>query len=685
MFFGGIGGLTAFFPEQIHANEYKPPVVLTDIRLFNDPVPVGEGSILDRAIWATDALTLRHDQKIVSFEFAALGYAAPEHNRYRYQLEGFDDKWTPVDSSRRFVTYTSLPAGTYTFRVQGSNDDGIWSDQEVALQITVAPPWWATWWFRLLVLALALGVVVAISRWRVHNMKERNRQLEVLVAERTHELSIAKERAEAASQAKSGFLANMSHELRTPLNGILGYAQILQRSSSLTSAQQDGVQTIYQSGKHLLTLINDVLDLAKIEARKLELAPQELHLPTFLSGIADIIRMAAQQKSILFIYEPQADLPAFIEADEKRLRQVLLNLLGNAVKFTERGSVTLRVSVTQRVPAGPLSVADDEKPRTTDNGQRTIRFEVEDTGIGIAPTEVEKIFQAFEQAGDTGQRTSGTGLGLAISQQLVELMDSHIQVCSTLGAGSTFWFEVAFPIVDANLSNRAAAKQEIAGYLGPRRRVLVVDDRPENRLVLLDLLEPLGFEICLAENGQDGVALAEQLRPDLIFMDLIMPVMMGFEAVAAIRQLPELATIPIVAVSASVLEMDREQCRRVGCDDILSKPVEADNVFAVLRQYLNLEWVYAGPAARATEMRDRLDEAEGELIPPPREELERLYELARFGDMDGLQAHATYVEGLSPRYRSFAQRLRRLAEQFDDRQIQELVKQYLFTQTVASM
>jgi CheY-like chemotaxis protein len=428
-----------------------------------------------------------------------------------------------------------------------------------------------------------------------------------------------------------------------------------------------------------------VLDLAKIEARKLELAPQELHLPTFLSGIADIIRMAAQQKSILFIYEPQPDLPAFIEADEKRLRQVLLNLLGNAIKFTERGSVTLRVSSELRIMSSELGANQLRTQNSELRTQNYLRFEVEDTGVGIAPTEVEKIFQAFEQAGDARQRTAGTGLGLAISQQLIELMDSRIHVRSTLGAGSTFWFEAAFPIVDANMSDQAAAKQEISGYQGLRRRVLVVDDRPENRLVLLDLLEPLGFEIFLAENGQEGVALAQQLPPDLIFMDLIMPVMMGFEAVAAIRQLPELATIPIVAVSASVLEMDREQCRRVGCDDVLSKPVEADNVFAVLRQYLNLEWVYAAPAARATEMQDRLDEAEGELIPPPREELERLYELARFGDMDRLQAHAAYLEGLSPRYRPFAERVRRLAEQFDDRQIQELVEQYLFTQTLASV
>ncbi len=224
-------------------------------------------------------------------------------------------------------------------------------------------------------------------------------------------------------------------------------------------------------------------------------------------------------------------------------------------------------------------------------------------------------------------------------------MGDRIQVRSTPGAGSTFFFEAAFPILEASVPGQAAASPAITGYAGARRRILVVDDRPENRLVLLDLLEPLGFEICLAEDGQEGVALAEQLRPDLILMDLIMPVMMGFEAVAIIRQLPELATVPIIAVSASVLELDRDQCRRVGCDDILAKPVEADKVFAMLQHYLRLEWAYEAPAPPGLDAQERHEAPIGELIPPPRAELESIYELARFGDMDRLQAYAAHLEG----------------------------------------
>ncbi len=403
MFFGGQNGLTAFFPEQIADRPFQPPVVLTDIKLFNRAVEIGGDSILHRSIWDTQAISLRYNQNIVSFEFAALGYAAPEHSHYRYMLEGFEQEWNEVGSDRRFVTYTALPPGQYTFRVQGSNDDGIWSEQQAALGISVTPPWWATWWFRLLAVVVLLGTALAGYTWRTHAITQRNRFLEAQVQERTQQLLVAKEQAEAVSHAKSEFLANMSHELRTPLNGILGYAQILQRSSPLSILQRDGLQTIYQSGKHLLTLINDVLDLAKIEARRLELAPHEVHLSTFLAGIADIISMAAHQKSLLFIYEPQPNLPQWIEADEKRLRQVLLNLLGNAVKFTERGQVTLRVSVA----SGQLPAAHD----SADHGPLTIRFEVQDTGVGITPAEVEQIFQPFEQAGDESSARLAPGWG----------------------------------------------------------------------------------------------------------------------------------------------------------------------------------------------------------------------------------------------------------------------------------
>ena len=704
LFFGGTNGLAAFYPDQIKDDPYAPPVILTDFQLFNQPVTPGDEAPLTVPIWNTQHLTLNYDQNIISFEFAALSYAAPQKNRYRHQLESFESDWTETDSSRRFVTYTNLPAGNYVFRVQATNSDGIWSEQEAALPLTVNPPWWETWWFRSLALVGLIGIVLGGVRWRVRSIEARNHELETQVAERTEELAqsnqalaVAKERAEAASQAKSEFLANMSHELRTPLNGILGYAQILRRSPDLPTHQRDGLNTIYTSGKHLLTLINDVLDLAKIEARRLELHPGEMHLPAFLDSIVGIMQMAAQQKGIRLAYVPGPGLPPYLLADEKRLRQVLINLLGNAVKFTERGQVTFRVSVIPpahstlpaRVPAGGMSDqiaradAGFEQTRPAHAETVTLRFEVQDTGVGISPEHQEKIFQPFEQVGAASQRAAGTGLGLAISQQLVTLMGGQIQVQSELGHGSTFGFEASFPLTStaALAAGHASLQRKITGYQGPRRRLLVVDDRPENRLVLLDLLQPLGFEVTLAENGKEGVEQAAALRPDLIFMDLVMPVMMGFEAVAVLRQTPELAKIPIIAVSASAHDMDREESRRVGCDDFLPKPVEADDLFAVLKDQLELEWVFDEPAAEAVEA-ELVGEpgaalADGEFLPPPQEELEALYELARFGNMERIHERARYLENLSEQYRPFAQKIHQLADEFDDGQIQSLLKQYM--------
>jgi CheY-like chemotaxis protein/anti-sigma regulatory factor (Ser/Thr protein kinase) len=419
----------------------------------------------------------------------------------------------------------------------------------------------------------------------------------------------------------------------------------------------------------LLTLINDVLDMSKIEARKLELHPQALHLPSFLEGIVGIMRMAAQQKQLDFVYKPSRDLPASIEADEKRLRQVLLNLLGNAVKFTERGQVTLRVEAT----------AQSAATLRQDSGQVCyLQFLVEDTGIGIDSDQVERIFQPFEQTGDVRQRAEGSGLGLAISQSIVELMGERIHVQSEPGRGSVFSFAAAFPVVTAATRAPGAVARQITGYLGPRRRILIVDDRPENRMVLLNLLAPLGFEVTLAEDGRAGVEQARAHTPDLIFIDLIMPVMMGFEAVPAIRQIPELSNVPIVAVSASVLELDQRQSQQVGCDDFLTKPLEAGKVFALLQRYLGIEWLYvAQPEPLEQPAAGEEQAPASELIPPPQDELEILYELARFGNMERIQQRARHLEALSPRYRPFARRIHQMAASFDDQRIQDLIQQYL--------
>ena len=511
------------------------------------------------------------------------------------------------------------------------------------------------------------GDVLAIQSV-VRDITDRKRARQ----ERLKNLELEKEKqvAEAANNAKSEFLANMSHELRTPLNGILGYAQILRRDGDLTTLQKDGLNTIYNSGHHLLTLINDVLDMAKIEARRLELYPAELPLAPFLQGIIDMMKMSAQQKRIHLLYDIAHDLPAVIMADEKRLRQVLLNLLSNAVKFSENGSVTFNVSCHEN----QLDHADGDLLALL------LRFDVEDTGVGIEEDRLTHIFQPFEQTGNKNFRSEGTGLGLAISQQLVEKMGGQISVESDVGVGSKFWFEIPVGVVQETAVFTPETSHFITGYEGPHYRILIVDDRLENRQVLLNFLEPIGFDIALAENGQEAVEKVPIFKPDLILMDLVMPVMMGFEAVKAIRAMPDFKDLPIIAVSASVLDSDHEASRRVGCNDFLTKPVEANKLFDVLQSYLDVNWLYEINVGLAEEETAVTEHAA--IMPPPQQALEVFVELARLGDMKRLEEEAGRLMEASPQHQPFAQAIRQLAAAYEDEKLLAFVMQFWQTRQI---
>lgn len=499
-------------------------------------------------------------------------------------------------------------------------------------------------------------------------LAQTNQELETRVAERTAEITAAKEAADAANRAKSEFLANMSHELRTPLNGILGYAQILQLDANATDEQMEGCQIIYECGFHLLTLINDILDIAKIEAKKLELYPIQLNLEQLLLGVCDIFRIKAVQKQITFIYQANHQLPTAVYADEKRLRQVLINILGNAVKFTKHGTVTFTVEVIESKDTIIMPENNQQLPVSK------IRFKIEDTGIGMTPEQLKKIFLPFEQVGDNSHKSEGTGLGLAISSQIIGLMDGQIKVESIYEQGTKFWFDLDLPIVDAvNLPKSSKITKNIIGYEGETKTILIVDDIWENRSVFVNLLAPLGFKLIEASNGKEGLEQAQACQPDLIITDLAMPEIDGFQMVKILRSQAELQNIMIIAASASVSSFTRQQSQEAGCNDFLSKPINAEELFDMLQRYLFLRWIYSPHVNYCTEG----DSHTQEVIFPPAKELLNLYQAAKAGYVMGIQEEISRIRQLDAEYAEFSDKVSKLIAEFEDEAIVAMIQPYL--------
>lgn len=617
LWFGTVNGLARFDLKRHSTDHPAPKIYLSGLRIFDEEIEL------------TDFLELPFNQNYLRFSFHAVHFTNPRAISYRYRLTGLDEDWQY--GTQPSVQYTSLPHGSYTFEVQAANHYGSWSSKAATVSLIINPPFWQKSWF-ILVLGISFVLIfLAYIRAREHRLRRHNIELEKRIAERTSELAKSKREAEAANKAKSAFLAAMSHELRTPMNAILGFSQYLNKADDIAVKYKEYINIMRKSGEHLLSMINDILDLSKIEAGRVDIKTVAFDIHNLLTDVEYMFSIQANEKNLELTTNISDEVPRYVLMDQNKLRQNLINLVGNAIKFTDKGSVT--VSVTAQ---------------NTSNGKYNLQFEIKDTGSGISKDQLNKIFDPFHQTDNVFRK--GTGLGLTITERLCKLMNGRIEVDSEIGKGSTFIMQLPCEISNNNVD--VLIRKDDHGKIqsikdDKKPRILIVDDVSENLELVNTILTSVGFDCMKARDGFEAVSLNESFKPDAIIMDIIMPSMDGIEAMKEIRY-KQNNNVPIIALTASGFDGRRDELIAMGFDEFIHKPFHDTDLYDALARFTNISYRYNDDTDHSDEvknndqsLRNNNKDLTKDLVPViqnlPQEDIDLIKDAVELMDFEGLK------------------------------------------------